>query len=811
MPPTARSSQSTQYGGGGNEHRHVVGTNTTTAKSTSLFVPRLKYDDFDLPSTNFSNDRASEDAVEQWLTSPVGNNKNSTTKLYSGGNYQRPATSGKGIHRDVSNDAVNSIEMLTSTLLMVGGNSYNNRQLLTSGQRLMRDRLLNSNPSSPPGDSRSISRVPIKKASQQEVLTPTHPQAPPRRNVDDEYNRRTVYDEKTIGKGQNAIKTMIGNAGTKPKVAKAFTFEDIDESDRSELVTIQGPSYNGNSSNNTSRSQKEGLHAVTTTSSSLSQSDIRLLRHHTIAPNDPSRSTSRRRNLKLETLTEDSTLEEQQQHQQHPMHRMPSPGMAAPPPPVKQFSSTPVLGDGVGHNSYSSPRRRGRPDWPTIAIVQRHTAGGHERGDNDRQKGNNNGGTYETSIHSDHIPSSTTPISPPRGTREGTLSSQEVFGERPNTTRTVSPSKATRAGQYISATTATSVNRRRIHTINNPNNNNKNNSLSSFPPSKDIYSDCTTTKSNDTKSNSTKEAIVCGGRSNVTTSRHKMKTLYQQQQQRKEEEQRHKRTIIGPASVPPSKSTRGFTVVGSRGGCTPSDCVAKISVDEKSYEDDDDDDYYYDCNDNSNDDGDSPQMKSSKNNICSSQLQRHPQPASTSSPHTIPGVTSQADTERIQNRSYGLGGKGSKSATVTSVPRSRSDKQHQEVDRKGRDVWTGKIQGPSSPLHVSDEEREKVEQHTRGGGDLSQTAEPRQQALVVTLPIKSPFTYLRGTNSELQSSASLRRTNAVKLHVYDLVAYDTQLDLWGCHFPLGQCFNALNSSLHSIGTGAYHVGVEVST
>ena len=56
----------------------------------------------------------------------------------------------------------------------------------------------------------------------------------------------------------------------------------------------------------------------------------------------------------------------------------------------------------------------------------------------------------------------------------------------------------------------------------------------------------------------------------------------------------------------------------------------------------------------------------------------------------------------------------------------------------------------------------------------------------------------------------LEHASQIKLHVYDLVADDTQLDLWGCHFPLGQVFNAFNSSLHSIGTGAYHVGLEIN-
>jgi len=72
-----------------------------------------------------------------------------------------------------------------------------------------------------------------------------------------------------------------------------------------------------------------------------------------------------------------------------------------------------------------------------------------------------------------------------------------------------------------------------------------------------------------------------------------------------------------------------------------------------------------------------------------------------------------------------------------------------------------------------------------------------------------------GSTSAINRRAHERRlhaqekTNRIMLHVYDLVADDTKLDLWGCHFPLGQVFNAFNSSLHSIGTGAYHVGIEV--
>lgn len=73
--------------------------------------------------------------------------------------------------------------------------------------------------------------------------------------------------------------------------------------------------------------------------------------------------------------------------------------------------------------------------------------------------------------------------------------------------------------------------------------------------------------------------------------------------------------------------------------------------------------------------------------------------------------------------------------------------------------------------------------------------------------IRASSALARKTAERLQE---LRKTCWVKLHVYDLLADDTQLDVWGCHFPLGQVFNAFNSSLHSIGTGAYHVGLEIN-
>jgi len=54
-------------------------------------------------------------------------------------------------------------------------------------------------------------------------------------------------------------------------------------------------------------------------------------------------------------------------------------------------------------------------------------------------------------------------------------------------------------------------------------------------------------------------------------------------------------------------------------------------------------------------------------------------------------------------------------------------------------------------------------------------------------------------------------TNRIRLHVYDLIAESAVVPLFGVfEVPVGQIFNTLNSGLHTLGTGAYHVGVEIN-
>ena len=56
------------------------------------------------------------------------------------------------------------------------------------------------------------------------------------------------------------------------------------------------------------------------------------------------------------------------------------------------------------------------------------------------------------------------------------------------------------------------------------------------------------------------------------------------------------------------------------------------------------------------------------------------------------------------------------------------------------------------------------------------------------------------------------QTNAVKIHVYDLLTQDALVEMpyLNCNFPIGRCFKAVNDSCNYFGTGAYHVGVEVN-
>ena len=137
-----------------------------------------------------------------------------------------------------------------------------------------------------------------------------------------------------------------------------------------------------------------------------------------------------------------------------------------------------------------------------------------------------------------------------------------------------------------------------------------------------------------------------------------------------------------------------------------------------------------------------------------------------------------------------------------------------------------------SSYYVSDTDDERSNAHAAsydayfGGGARSSSAQHREAAELLRLShqLRNQYdqsrTQIRRTKSNTtattSSSAYLnppRTTNTIRIHVYDLLSSDAYVELfsWGCNIPVGRCFHAVNDGLHAIGSGAYHVGVEVSS
>jgi len=110
--------------------------------------------------------------------------------------------------------------------------------------------------------------------------------------------------------------------------------------------------------------------------------------------------------------------------------------------------------------------------------------------------------------------------------------------------------------------------------------------------------------------------------------------------------------------------------------------------------------------------------------------------------------------------------------------------------------------------------------HHHGIGILQSDGIVYDDALLLRLARQARFGQGRGeasTNALSAASSEAKggvdsRANEVKIHVYDLLAKDSLVEVpyLGCNFPIGQCFKTLNDGCHKLGTGAYHVGVEVS-
>jgi hypothetical protein len=102
--------------------------------------------------------------------------------------------------------------------------------------------------------------------------------------------------------------------------------------------------------------------------------------------------------------------------------------------------------------------------------------------------------------------------------------------------------------------------------------------------------------------------------------------------------------------------------------------------------------------------------------------------------------------------------------------------------------------------------RSKISEHYgsyhRGIGILQSDGIVHDDALLVRLSRQA---------HAIGSSTRECQYNHVKIHIYDLLTNDSFLEVpyLSCNFPIGKCFNAVNDKCHVLGTGAYHVGVEV--
>jgi hypothetical protein len=191
--------------------------------------------------------------------------------------------------------------------------------------------------------------------------------------------------------------------------------------------------------------------------------------------------------------------------------------------------------------------------------------------------------------------------------------------------------------------------------------------------------------------------------------------------------------------------------------------------------------------------------------------------ATSSTVVTTPTTDSQDQDEISQltfPESYAL--TGSTASQTNATTSNAETKRAQNISRRDNNLRSIKVHPSTASKHLSlrilqppDEEREQVDRIPR-----ETTSKKKKSTKKTFLDGARDTTAVTASNASetvIAMQALLRKTNRIKLHIYDLVENDTQLDLFGCYFPLGQCFNALNSSLHSMGTGAYHVGIEVST
>lgn len=115
----------------------------------------------------------------------------------------------------------------------------------------------------------------------------------------------------------------------------------------------------------------------------------------------------------------------------------------------------------------------------------------------------------------------------------------------------------------------------------------------------------------------------------------------------------------------------------------------------------------------------------------------------------------------------------------------------------------------ASPRHDDDDD----DDHPHN--DENTARSPTAAAATTTTTVKTTTTRPESSGRKKNNHHPSSYTNTIQLHVYDLIAEQVVMPvslgvLGEFHFPIGKCLHHLNSTLHGLGTGAYHVGLDVN-
>eukprot|EP00816_Leptocylindrus_hargravesii_P007068 CAMPEP_0196823454 /NCGR_PEP_ID=MMETSP1362-20130617/87533_1 /TAXON_ID=163516 /ORGANISM="Leptocylindrus danicus, Strain CCMP1856" /LENGTH=478 /DNA_ID=CAMNT_0042203329 /DNA_START=366 /DNA_END=1799 /DNA_ORIENTATION=+ len=207
--------------------------------------------------------------------------------------------------------------------------------------------------------------------------------------------------------------------------------------------------------------------------------------------------------------------------------------------------------------------------------------------------------------------------------------------------------------------------------------------------------------------------------------------------------------------------------------------------------------------------------------------------SSVSAGTSLHGATSSSSPSKRRARRHRNNSSADPPSLMSSADGISNSKSISVVSGGGSPRRNAGIRQCHSTFGTKEEEtslRERMEQRLNIGARTSTIIKPSASTGTLSYSSHSTRQKQRGKGGAQNIDAMLRyehykRLNRlgalphqiprseVKLNIYDLLENDALLDVEGgwCNvqFPIGACFKHMNDGLHLLGTGAYHVGVEV--